>query len=587
MSISIISCPQCQAMVLSDAARCHVCEHVLDHQQPEEAPVPSLPTDHAVAEDLATCAQCGETYRTGLVRCWNCGSFTRDDVKAAFDRMTADPERMALREQLATELPEVTSRSGPWKVEALARAAEFEAAHLPMTTAAGGELAASDDDFSFELADDIHLADAPEESPEAPDDSGTYGLAEQAEVDVPAPVMVFPVAPAEPVEAVAEIAPLEAPKRPAAPTENAVAHSEATAGDVLLKIAQEEEVDIAQTKKNYSSKVRGGFIVYCPMGCRIRVQDRHRGKAGKCPKCGSVFFVPRTKPKPKVAAAAEETAAPTAVVEKWRGWMDDVHLHHVLPQKLRIKPDSLLKEFVQVDLVASDEGLLLLTLVAAPGFMGANLKKKPAIRTAAQEHLKTVGGMDGLQVAQQRWYTVDVLAQLSIAQPSPADVESLFGNIPVFGTGRIAVRLPRLSDDPAIEYLSFTLGGFRQFAETLSTVCGISGLGTNTEIPLSETYNTIKCHYSDFPVQELLGVEYYQKDPSFSLQITGFRCGGCGLVVSEDSRKKEKIGGLNGKGIAKAKCPKCAAKFGSHPMYAVAATPVEAPAEAAATTPAT
>jgi len=567
-------------MVLSDAARCHVCEHVLDHQQPEEAPTPSLPTDHAVAEDLETCRQCGETYRTGLVRCWNCGSFTRADIKAAFDRMSADPERLAIREQLASDLPEVTSRSGPWKVEALARAAEFEAAHETMTTASGDELAASDDDFSFELADDIHLADAPEEKPGSQADMDSYQLAEPVEIEAPAPVMVYPVAEAEPAAVAAEIAPLEAPRRAVPAEENAASHSEATAGDVLLKIAQEEEVDISRTKKNFASKVRGGFIVFCPMGCRIRVQDRHRGKAGKCPKCSSVFFVPRTKPKPKVAEAAVETSTPAAVVEKWRGWMDDVHLHHVLPQKLRIKPDSLLKEFVQVDLVASPEGLLVMTLVAAPGFMGANLKKKPAIRVAAQEHLKTAGTKEGLQVGQQRWYPLEVLAQLSIAQPSPADVESLFGNIPVFGSGRIAVRLPRAGDDPAIEYLSFTLGGFRQFAETLSSVCGISGLGTNTEIPLSETYNTIKCHYSDFPVQELLGVEYYQKDPGFSLQVTGFRCGGCGLVVSEDSRKKEKIGGLNGKGIAKAKCPKCAAKFGNHPMYAVVATPVEAPAEA-------
>lgn len=575
MSISIVSCPHCQAMVLSDAARCHVCDHVIDHEQPEQPPAPALPTDNAVAEDLETCASCGETYRTGLVRCWNCGAFTRNDIKEAFERMSADPERIAVREQLAPDMPEVTSRSGPWKIAAVSRD-EYPAPAPVASSPSTDEFDASDDDFSFELADDIELKDAPVEAP-VEVESEVIRLAAPAE-DLPAPVIAESVASEAAAEAPVEIPALETSKRSTAPPADQVAHSEATAGDVLLKIAQEEEVDIAQTRKNYASKVRGGFIVFCPMGCRIRVQDRHRGKAGKCPKCGSVFFVPRTKPKPKAAEAAPENATPAvAAVEKWRGWMEDVHLHSVLPQKLRIKPDSLLKEFVEVDLVASAEGLLLLTLVAAPGFMGANLKKKPAIRIAAQEHLRTVGSRDGLQVAQQRWYSAESLAQLSVAQPAPADVESLFGNIPVFGTGRIAVRLPRQGDDPAIEYLSFSLAGFRQFAATLSSVCGVDGLGTNTEIPLKEAYNTVKCHYSESPVQELLGVEYYQKDPAFKLQITGWRCGGCGLVVSEDSRKKEKIGGLNGKGIAKAKCPKCAAKFGQHPMYAVEAPQVEAP----------
>ena len=47
----------------------------------------------------------------------------------------------------------------------------------------------------------------------------------------------------------------------------------------------------------------------------------------------------------------------------------------------------------------------------------------------------------------------------------------------------------------------------------------------------------------------------------------GWRCSGCKLVVSEDARKKEKIGGSAGRGIAKAKCPKCKQPFGNNPLY--------------------
>jgi hypothetical protein len=42
------------------------------------------------------------------------------------------------------------------------------------------------------------------------------------------------------------------------------------------------------------------------------------------------------------------------------------------------------------------------------------------------------------------------------------------------------------------------------------------------------------------------------------------------LVISEDGRKKEKLGGPDGKGLAKAKCPKCKNKFGSNTLYMLA-----------------
>ncbi|OYW12974.1 MAG: hypothetical protein B7Z55_17630, partial [Planctomycetales bacterium 12-60-4] len=315
-------------------------------------------------------------------------------------------------------------------------------------------------------------------------------------------------------------------------------HKEATAGDVLLQIAREEEEDIQRSRKNYSEKIRGGFVVYCPMGCRIRVQERHRGRAGKCPKCEAVFFVPRKRAKPKAVASAdapEGAVAAAAPVEKWRSYLSEIHLHNVVPQNLRIKPDSLLKDFQPVDVVFSEDGLLLVTLVASAGFLNANLKKKPAIRTSVQEHLKTVGAVDGLPAASSRLIAKEALSQLAVAQPSPADVESLFGNIPVFGMGRIAVRLPRLADDPATQYLSFTLSEFRSFAQALESVCGLPGLGADTEIPLTETYNTVACHYSEAPVRELLGMDYYQKDPEIKLKVAGWRCQGCALVVSEDS----------------------------------------------------
>ena len=54
------------------------------------------------------------------------------------------------------------------------------------------------------------------------------------------------------------------------------------------------------------------------------------------------------------------------------------------------------------------------------------------------------------------------------------------------------------------------------------------------------------------------------------LVLIGRRCQKCGLVVSEESRRKEKIGGKSDASVAKALCPKCKAKFGNINLYGIA-----------------
>lgn len=549
MTIAIATCPQCGTLVLNDTPECVQCHHVFDRQMAGKLSQ-ALPTDAAVADDLERCRHCGETYRKGLVRCWSCGSFTQDEIAASYAKMVANHGG---RPPLAVELQEVNI-----PVEGLNLDESSPVASTTNDDDQDFELSASDNDFDFELADSIELGAAQSEPAES---DGGYRLQPSTEDDAPPPVL----AQSEPEAAPTPI-PLEA--APAKPTpEVDPLHAEHHAADALLNIAKSEEVEVAKSQKQYREKVRGGFVVFCPMGCRIRVQDKHRGKTGRCPKCNAVFIVPlKKKVKPKTDAAVEGVAAP-ATEGRWRHWTSDAHLHSVNPTKLRIKPDSLLKEFVEVDLAFSSDGLLLISLITAPGFMGANLKKKPTIRTTVQEHLKTVGTLDGLPAPVHRLIPTEALGQLSLAQPTPPDVESLFGNIPVFGTCRIAVKLPKLPDDPTTPYLSFSLSEFRAFSQALADTCGLADFGAGSEVPLTDAYGELKCHYSDAPVRELLNVPYYQADKSFKLKAVGWRCGGCGLVVSEDSRKKEKIGGLNGKGIAKAKCPKCQAKFGNNPLY--------------------
>jgi hypothetical protein len=122
-----------------------------------------------------------------------------------------------------------------------------------------------------------------------------------------------------------------------------------------------------------------------------------------------------------------------------------------------------------------------------------------------------------------------------------------------------------------ILFVSFGLSDFRDFAKHLDEMFGVKDLGQLEGVPLEDRETTFKCHYSDRQIKSIETTDFHTADPDIELEIVGRKCQGCGLVVSEDSRKKEKLGGANGKGIAKAKCPKCKGKFGDTTLYAIKA----------------
>ena len=599
MAIQIINCPSCDTFLLEDTAECPECGHVVHAVRAEETQRHSLPTDAAVDGDMEACPKCGETCRQGLVRCWSCGSFLRSDIEASFlRRREAAP--IGTVQTFDLEVIEESS---------ITDATPARRRHMatPESLLAAAPMASEEDqDDGFELAGDVHMSEADDdafdlaETVELRSDGGdsefsveptfrlqepTYNLLadaasieslpsmdeESGDDDLDAIPLMSSEASSENNQTADTFAPLEpAKEEPTAP--------QVSPEDELLKIAAAEEVEIARARKGATSQAT--FVVYCPQGHRIRVREKFRGKTGKCPKCESAFVVPQ-KPKPnakkktdpEMAAVTASGSATTASSGRYATWLADVRLHTVVPEKLKLKADSLLNEFQPVDVGLGAEDLLLVTLVGSAGMFGSNLKKKPAIRAAMLEQLaKPDASLDGLAVATKRQYAKETFAQLTIVQPAPLDSESLFGNIPVFGGGRIAVRLPKGPDDKYAQYLSFALSEFRTFARALHSACGIEGFGANTEIPLADHYETFKCHYSDNSVRDLASIGYYRTDPSFKIEIGGWKCSGCGLIVSEEARKKEKLGGLNGKGLAKAKCPKCTQKFGSNGLVQLAAT---------------
>ncbi len=518
------------------------------------------------------CPDCGEMVRKELVRCYQCGAFLRKEMAESYQRMRdSAPEVSSPATHELTTRPVKSNPSTP---------------SIPMSS----DLPPLADDDDFALGAGV-TAVAPGQASKTPASATAVG-GDSYSLNAPA-------ASASSANTGAELPniPLDEPGANAGNSATAapggqVAHSEATAGDVLLDIAKQEEEESESRRKQRGKRkpgpggARGGFVIFCPWGHQIEVQEKHRGQMGKCPRCKAAFIVPMApqEEKPAEAGQTADAAVSAAVAEpagalaagKFTRWMKDVRVHPLDPTKLKLKPGSLESAFDIQDIGFGLDGLLLLTLAKKGGMFGGADKKKPEIREAAVAHLATGKPLAELQVAVQRLFGPDTIRQIQVVQPVVYAHESMFAGIPVFGNNRIAVRLPKPAEGTELLFASFTLSDFREFSKQMSEVFNVLELGDDVGVPLTDKLTDFKCHYTDQTFQALADVAYHQADPNIKLVIVGRKCEGCGLVISEDGRKKEKLGGADGKGIAKAKCPKCQKKFGAFTFYAVDTT---APAE--------
>jgi hypothetical protein len=293
---------------------------------------------------------------------------------------------------------------------------------------------------------------------------------------------------------------------------------------------------------------------------------------GTCPKCRAPFIVPVDPPDyewKERASEAAATAASTSPTGAWTPWFTDLHLHLVAPDRLKLKPGSLQRDFQEVDVAVSPDGLLLVSLPAkkkpgGPFGGGAPGKNKPELRSAAQTHLKEGKPGAAVPAGDVRLFSPSEVSQMQVAQPAANPLQSMFAGVLVFGDKQLAVQLPMTDGQPPM-FLSFGLTGFRAFAAALQEKLGIALPAVG--VPTQDVYVDYKCHYTDVPIKALQNLEWYQADPAAGVTLAGWKCAACGLAISEDARKKENIGGKGGKAIAKAKCPKCSNKFGEQPLY--------------------
>ena len=584
MSVSLINCPQCQTLLLGDTVQCPKCHHVLDADR--AAPM----VDEDAADSLVEppgehdpCPGCGEMVRRGLVRCWNCGTFMRGEIAESYQRLKSSPSPVIL-----SPVPE-------------GEAGGDAAAKNPSLDFDDTDDGTFDDDFELSpeivAADEEDFEDNFDAQPEMTNavfdevDQAYSLMTQQEEARLHALEREQEELKRREEEKAAEAEAVKAEVRAALfDTAGDEAHSTATGGDVLLKVALEEEAEVGRKRIETGSR-RGeggvstaGIVVYCPNGHRVEVQERHRGKTGRCPRCRELFFVPAGTWHEESAEPIKKTAEPEEVQStdesapsykvtagEYSYWMRDVHFHSVDVSKLKLKPGSLEAAFEPVDLAFAPFGMLKITLLKKKSGLFASGKKQDPEKTrdAVIEHLSDERPLDELPAGEHKLIDAEEMRKVRIVQPAPTEYESMFAGIPVFGKGRIAVRFPKAEGETEQKFASFPISEFRIFAEAMGDVYDLKDFGEDCEAPLANVHTELKCHFSGDPVKSLEQREYYEADDAYELKLSGRKCAECGLVISEDSRKKEKIGGANGKSIAKHKCPKCGKKFGDISLWAI------------------
>ncbi len=611
MSETFINCPECNTLLMAETGQCPACRHVLDESKLEQ--VDALPDDNVFSTGaIVECRNCSEFNGVGLVRCWSCGTFLRPEIEELYNRMLADREQIEYQ-----PLPEINDEGEivPASEDAHVAPAQHSAT-IESDTHFGEVVNEKDFELDPEYAefvegdpeDEIGLGDRKESEvsdEKVSEDEETYSLSAKADEDAKPEEQAAesdetPTADSSEEKAEADKQ-SEATDSEAKPkdtkAESDVAHSEATGGDVLFEIALEEEKEAVKQRRfaREQRKKRG------------RRPGQKGGKPGQQPNRPITAKQPAKRPQP--------------TPRKFPMWVNDIHLHEADVKKIKPKPGSLAAQFRVVDIGLSAEQMMLAGLLKSGGLFSRGGGDKEQIRQDFRKFLETTPakpqepaateqpsdeekpkddaeatadskdakddpkkqpakGKDkgkqedaGFPVGFQQSISREDVQKLKIVYPAPYVHESAFAGAPIFGEGRIGVLLP--GEEGKSKYLSFVLTEFRRFSGGLKKLYGVKDLGLVEGVPLSDKTEKVQCHYSEDEFEVLAGdtIPFYETDPKLNLELVGRRCEHCGLVVSEDARRKEKIGGLNGKGISKAKCPKCEKKFGSISLYRIAAPP--------------
>ncbi len=558
MSTVIRSCPGCQSILLSDTAECPECGHVF-YQQKDSSISEVLDVGSMKSSTLADpCPHCGEMVRAGLVRCWSCNGFIREDIAARYRDMSATPQQI-----IYSTIP-------------LGQRTDYLPARNDTSK---GEIPKAYDAEDFELSDGF--ADTRDDSSPA-----EFELEANPKAQPSRPVSVS-------VSAVSQVPaePTDGPDKPqqktpggrptpASTRNSASAETSATTGgklnatdDDLLSIAMQEERELQKRRGDkIADRQRKMMMLHCPCGAWVRVSETQAGKFVRCSQCKQPINVPQIRR--KVEKKADKPAVGKLAVK----WIENIRFFRIAPTSIVLKPGSIADKFVEADLAFTDSKIVVIAFTGADKKKRGLLGKAPKIdrveqRKQLREQIAAAGDFSTLTEVEVHSISADQVSEIRLVQPILKAHESMFAGVPVFGDGRIAIFLPIASEGGLQAYCSQSLSTFRALREVLKTNFSLELPAIENGVPEADKSDNLSCFINQSRVESVRNLNYYQQDVAYELELSGYRCKSCTAVISEEGRNKNKLGGTNGKGIAKAKCPKCSGKMGEELLYRIKKSP--------------
>ncbi|MFK7820453.1 MAG: hypothetical protein AB8G99_17160 [Planctomycetaceae bacterium] len=565
MSVSIRSCPGCDSLILADTFQCPDCGHVFDE---EKAGKLAGDTALASAEMEEPCPDCGHSVRAGLVRCPDCGRFMREDIAKKFEDLQSTPQKVIYSDDPNREdyLPPRADndQSGPLIMDA--EDDGFELGDGAAQVASGGGADASDDGFELGMGTNSAPA-APQ--PTTPEPAAAEDSATEAAPTTDAPKEATDgEKPEDTTDASGEKA-ADADKsdssEAAEKKDSGAAPAKVDAdADSLLDIARQDEKESTRRRKQRRRQDKANrVLIPCGCGAWMRVRKHQMGKTVRCRKCGMMLPVPQLLRKKSDGEEKKEVIKLAT--------MQDVDFVPVDPGNLRLKAGSVAGAAAPVDIILSEDGIAICSLTEkAKGGLFSKGKDSPADEKRNEIETYTQAGhsISGVPAAKTVFIPADKISELLIVQPVKQAHESMFAGVPVFGEGKIAIRVPASGSGSEQQFLSMGLTDFRFFGAQMKRLFDVVDFGKEQGVPLEDKKTASKCHYSGMILNALAETEYHEADPHMDLTVLGRKCGACGIAVSEESRKKQKIGGASGRGLSRAKCPKCNGKFGNNSLFA-------------------
>lgn len=508
--------------------------------------------------------------RTGLVRCWSCNGFMREDVAARYRKMTANPQQI-----IYSTIP-----------------ANQRTDYLPPRVVNDASVPKAYDSESFELSGSVNNA-APAAAAEDGFELGS-NTKKSTPTAQPAAQITQPATSTQNLAAAKQVASVDGPDKPKEQTPGGAASAPSSgnadqasvpgtepsakptrgpkpADDDLLSIAIQDEREVKKRRSDkLADRKQKQMLVPCTCGAWIRVHESQAGKSVRCRKCKQPVLVPQIRRKPEKRKTEKAGAAASLDVT----WIEGVRFIRLAPTSIVLKPGSVADKFVEADLAITDAQVVVVAFTGGAKKKAGLLSKAPKIdrveqRKQLRDQISKSGNFNGLVDVEIHTISAGHVAEIRLVQPILKASESMFAGVPVFGGGRLAVFLPITLENGDQAYCSQTLSSFRLLNDLLKKKFNLELPAVENGVPAAEKIDSLNCFINQSRVESLRDVNYYEQDPAFELELSGFRCKACTAVISEEGRLKNKLGGANGKAIAKAKCPKCSGKMGEERLYRI------------------